>query len=106
MTGKPRNFSQAIDELEDHGHHGNGNGHGSDMRARLERELHKIEETLKSLKPHLDDITHKVGDEAKKAKKQVEDKVSENPWAALGIVGLIFFVLGVVLGITGSRRRD
>lgn len=105
MGGKPRNFSQAIDELDDHDH--GSNGGAGDMRARLEQELHRIQEMLKNVQPHVEEFSHRVGDEAKKAKARVEDKVTENPWAALGIVGLVFFVLGVVLGLTGgSRRRD
>lgn len=99
MTGKPKNFSQAIDDLEDD-KSSSGNG---DFQSRLKSEFHKIEETLASLRPHLDDLTGKVGDEAKKAKKKVEEKVEENPWATIGIVGLIFFIIGFLFA---SKRRD
>ncbi|MBX3020736.1 MAG: DUF883 family protein [Bdellovibrionales bacterium] len=104
MGGKPRNFSQAIDELEDVVR--SGAGSASELRGRLEQELHKIEETLKTLKPHIEDLGNKFGDEAKKAKDRVENQVGKNPWAALGIVGLVFFVLGFLFGFSGTRRRD
>ncbi len=99
MSGKPKNFSQAIDDLEN-GHEKAGNG---DFQSRLKSEFHKIEETLASLRPHIEDLSGKVGEEAKKAKAKVEDKVQENPWAAIGIVGLIFFILGFLLA---GKRRD
>jgi len=98
MSGKPKNFSQAIEDLENE--HANGNG---DFQARLKSEFHKIEEHLASLRPQLDELTDKVGAEAKKTKRKVEQKVEENPWAALGLVGLIFFVLGFLLA---GKRRD
>jgi ElaB/YqjD/DUF883 family membrane-anchored ribosome-binding protein len=69
MSGRPKNFSQAIDELE---------------------------ETLSTLKPQIDEI-------GAKAKKTVEEKVEENPWMAIGLVGLVLFLLGFLLG---SKRRD
>lgn len=102
MSSKPRNFSQAIDELED----AETSNVNEDLRARLEKELHRIEETLKTIKPHLEDISHKVGDEAKKAKDKVEGHITQNPWAAVGIAGIVFFLLGFLLGFTGTRRRD
>jgi ElaB/YqjD/DUF883 family membrane-anchored ribosome-binding protein len=107
MGEKPKNFTEAIDALE--GHHDNGSGQenrGDDIRARLEQELRRIETLLKNVKPQLDEVTNRVSDEAKKAKVRVEDQVVKNPWAALGIVGLVFFVLGFLFGFTGSRSRD
>lgn len=97
MTGKPKNFSQAIDELEDHA--GNGNG----FKSRLQSELHNLEETLNKIKPHIEDLTNKAGAEAKKAKQTVENQVQKNPWAAIGIAGLIFFVLGFLFAYKGRR---
>jgi len=98
-NGKPKNFSQALNELENA-----TDSDGSDFRGRLQAELNNIEATLSKIKPHLNDIKDRVGTEAKKAKETVEDQVQKNPWAAIGIVGLIFFVLGFLL--RGSRRGD
>ncbi len=94
MNERPKNFSQAIDELE------NGNG----LKSRLQSELHNLEETLNKIKPHIEDLAKKAGTEARKAKDTVEDQVQKNPWAAIGIVGLIFLVLGFLLG--SRRGRD
>lgn len=101
MSGKPKNFSQAIDDLENGGADTNGNG---GFRAHLQTELQKLEETLNKIKPHIEDLTEKAGTEAKKAKAKVEDQVQKNPWAAIGIAGLIFFVLGFLFAHKGSRR--
>lgn len=101
MGGKPKNFSQAIDELENGGDDTNGNG---GFRAHLQSELHKLEETLNKIKPHIEDLADKAGSEAKKAKTMAEQQVQKNPWAAVGIVGLIFFVLGFLFAHKGSRR--
>lgn len=105
---KPKNFSQAIDELEDQDHRQSSdrNGPGEDIRDRLEREFKRMQDTLESLKPHLDGLGERVGSEAHKAKERVEKEVADNPWAAIGIVGLIFFVVGFLFGFKGSRRHD
>jgi ElaB/YqjD/DUF883 family membrane-anchored ribosome-binding protein len=87
---KPKNFSQAIDELEDL-----TRDKGGDMRERLEAEIKRLQDTLENMKPHLE--------EAKKAKTRVEKEIQENPWAAIGIVGLVLFVIGFLLG---TRRSD
>lgn len=94
MNSKPKNFTEAIDELE------NGNG----FKSRIQSELHKLEETLEKIKPHIEELTEKAGTEVKKAKAKVEDEVQKNPWAAIGIVGLVFFILGFLFAHKGSRR--
>lgn len=80
MSGKPKNLSQAIDELE-----------------RL------TGDTFQKVKPHVEEFAAKAGDEARKVKDKVEDEVQKNPWIAVGVVGLIFFVLGFLFA---SRRKD
>ena len=83
------------------GNQGDGHPKG-DFRSRVYDELHSLEETLEKLKPHLEDIKGRVESEAKRAKHSVEDQVQKNPWVAIGLVGLIFFVLGCLF----SRSRD
>jgi ElaB/YqjD/DUF883 family membrane-anchored ribosome-binding protein len=100
MSQRPKTFSQAIDDLEDQQAE-QGNGH--EFRSRLEREVHRMEEMLERMKPHLDDIGGKVGEEAHKARRRVEHEVKKNPMAAIGIVGLIAFILGFIFAM---RRRD
>lgn len=98
MNSGPKNFQSAIDELES-----GANGDGGDLKARLEKELHRIEETLNKLKPHIEDIKTKVGNGLGDAKDRVEKEVQKNPWAAIGIVALVFFILGFLFS---HRSRD
>lgn len=100
MDSRPKNFRSAIDELER-----NTDGNGQDFRARLEQELHKIEDTLAKLKPHIDDIKSKVSDEFHTTKDKVEKQVQQNPWAAVGVVALVAFILGLIFSPKG-RHRD
>lgn len=86
-----RNLSEAIDELER-----TAREKGSDFKD-------KIFEQIEDLKKSLDDMKPRVEEEVTKVKKQVENKVQENPWATLGIVGLICFVIGWIFA---SSRRD
>jgi ElaB/YqjD/DUF883 family membrane-anchored ribosome-binding protein len=99
---KPKNFRSAIDELE---REAESNGHGPDLRARLEQELHRVQEALHKLKPHLDDVKAKVSDEFEATKIKVESEVQKNPWAAIGIVALVAFILGLIFSPKG-RSRD
>ena len=87
MNSKPKNFPEALEELDSL-----STSKAQELKAKLQSELAKLEERIAELKPQLDE-----------AKNKVEEKVKENPWATIGIVGLIFFVLGVVFG---SRSRD
>lgn len=98
MDSKPKNLSQAIDELERA-----TRGKATDLKERFEQEIHRLEDTVKSLKPQLDELQSKIGDEAKKAKDRVENEVQKNPLAAVGVVGLIFFILGFLLAKSGRR---
>jgi ElaB/YqjD/DUF883 family membrane-anchored ribosome-binding protein len=90
MSNKPKNFSDAIEQLEKH------MDNGGDLRMKVEHEIKRLNEQLETLKD-------KFGDEAVKAKKQVEQQVQENPWAALGVVGLVFLIIGFLLGTRRSR---
>ncbi len=102
MTGKPKNFTQAIDELEREQATSSSGG----LAERLQDELRKMEETLNKIKPHVEDFASNAATEAKTAKQKVEAHVQSNPWAAIGIAGLLFFVLGFLFGYKGSRRND
>lgn len=98
MNSKPKNISEALDELDNF-----TSSKAQDLKSKLQSELHKLEDRINELKPQLEEMTGKVRDEAVRAKGKVEDQVKENPWAAIGIVGLIFLVLGFLLG---SRRGE
>lgn len=83
MSDKPKSISQALENLE----------------------LNELKEALKELKPQIEEMREKVSDEVKKTKGTVENQVKENPWAAIGIAGLVFFLIGFLMGSKG-RSRD
>lgn len=99
---KSKNFRSAIDELENESE---SNGRSHDLRDRLEQELHRIQEALNKVKPHLNDVKDRVSDEFNSAKTKVEHEVQKNPWAAIGIVALIAFIIGLLISPKG-RSRD
>lgn len=80
-----KSFQQAIDELQGH-----LETKGADLREQFE--------------PILNDLKDKLGEEAKKTKDKVEAQVKENPMAAIGIVGLVFFILGFLFAYRTSRK--
>lgn len=95
MEKKPKSFSEAIDNVSR-----SLNGPAmDDIKSKLETEIHKLEDTLNDLKK-------RAQEEAGKVKDKVETQVQEHPWATLGIVGLIFLVLGLLLGWNSRGRRD
>lgn len=94
MTKKPRGLSDAIDELE-----------ATLEPSRLEAELRRVQDLLNRVRPQVDEMTEKFGDGAKRAKAKAESKIEEHPWATLGLVGVIFLVIGFLLG-SSRRSRD
>ena len=96
---KPKNFRSAIDQLEQQ-----FENKGTDVRARLEEELRKIQDTLANLGPHVNDIKDKVTDEFHATKHKVEKEVQKNPWAAIGLVALVCFIVGAIFA--PRRGRD
>lgn len=89
MDSKPKNFKEALDQLEDQTDRG-----GSNFRQYLEDEIKKLEGAIDRLKPHVED-----------AKAKVTKEVEANPWAALGIVAFVSFLIGFLLA-PRSRRDD
>lgn len=98
MAKQPSSLSEAIEKLENASH-----GKVQDFKEILEKDYNELRKTLDDLKPYLDDLKNNVESEVKKTKNQVEDKVKENPWVVLGLVGLIAFVIGWIFG---QRKQD
>lgn len=94
----PKSLAEAIEKLEETGTH-----RSAEVRDFLDKELKSVKEALKEIKPHLEEFKEKATAEVKKAKHDVEEKVKENPWWALGIVGLIAFFVGFLIG---WNKRD
>ena len=109
----PKNISDALHRLESEV---KTNGHG----GQIAEDIETIKRALNDLKPHFqrlkDDVskaaTDKFGEKIGEAqeslergKKAVTDlgedvelKIHENPWMALGIVGFVAFLIGFILG--------
>ena len=114
----PQNLSDAIRRLEKatSGHH-NGNG---DNKSALNDDIENIKSALEDLKPHLNKLKQDLGQaasetfentlnhvretldkgqqSAKNMGKQVDQHLHDNPWWALGIIGVIAFLVGFLLG--------
>lgn len=60
---------------------------------------------IEELEKNFDGVKDKVGDELEDAKTKVEKEVKKNPWAAIGIVALVAFILGMLFSPKG-RSRD
>ena len=94
---KPTTLSDAVKQLEDA-----GESKSKDFKDFVERDFNEIKKALTDLKPHLDSLKDGLNQEVKEAQKQIEEHVRENPFAALGIVGFVAFLIGLLLG---SKRK-
>ena len=68
------------------------------IKEHLEKDYESLKAALEGVKPYFEDIKEKAEKEAIAAKNQVEKSVKENPWLAIGIVGLVAFVIGLFIG--------
>ena len=73
-------------------------------RIRINSIVEKIKKSLQQITPYLNDIKDKVEAQAHKTKEEVELKVKENPWISFGIVGLIAFFIGWLVGHRTNHR--
>lgn len=87
------NLSDAIEKLENA-----GRSKTSEFKNILEKDYDEIKKALESLKPYLDDLRVEVEKEVKTQQKQVEEKMQQNPWVTIGLVGVFAFVLGWIFG--------
>jgi ElaB/YqjD/DUF883 family membrane-anchored ribosome-binding protein len=97
-TINPKSLSEAIEKLE-----GASSSKVQDFKEILEKDYNELRKNLDELRPYLDDLKSKVETEVKKTKNQVEVNIKDNPWLALGAVGLIAFVIGWVFG---QNKKD
>lgn len=94
-----RNITEAIERLEKAGH-----SKTQDFKNMLEDDIEKIKKSLHEISPYLNDLKEKVETQASQTRKEVEAKVKENPWVSLGIVGLIAFFIGWLIGHNKNHR--
>lgn len=89
----PKSLSEAIERIENATH-----SKVDDFKNLLETDYREVRKTLDEIKPLLDNLKSKIESETKKTKSQVEEHVKENPWATLGAVGIVAFVIGWIFG--------
>lgn len=97
MSKNPGSLSEAISNLES-----TGQVKAQELREHLEKDYQEIQKVLESLRPLMEDIKTRAESEVKATKGQIEEQVKTNPWIALGVVGIIAFVLGWIFG---SNRK-
>ena len=68
------------------------------LREHIERDCEDIKSAIESVRPYFEELKVKAEKEAAATKEQVETSVKENPWMALGIVGLLAFIVGIFIG--------
>lgn len=90
---KPTSLSEAIEQLEKE-----GSTKAKEVKEFLERDLHEIKQALAELQPYLVGLKTGLNRDVKQIQKHIENSVERRPWAAMGIVGLTAFVLGVLFG--------
>lgn len=99
MAKSVKSLSEAIKKLESV-----GNSTAQDFKDLLENDFSEFKKALDTLKPHLNNLQDSVQSEVLKKKDEAENKVKENPWIALGVVGFFAFIIGLFLG--SSRKKD
>lgn len=97
----PKSLSEAISQLENASH-----STAEDFKHVLEKDYSEVQKALQTLKPYLNDFQDSLESEVKKRTSQAEVKVRENPWLAIGIVGLFALVIGLFLGTRRSSHKD
>lgn len=96
-SDSPKSLAEAIEKLESV-----GQSKTKEFKDLLEKDYQEILRALDDLKPYLDDVRKNVETEVSRKKNEVEVRVKENPWLALGIVGVIAFFIGWLIG--GGRK--
>jgi ElaB/YqjD/DUF883 family membrane-anchored ribosome-binding protein len=94
----PQSLSEAIEKLEEI-----GSSTAQNFKGLLEKDFSEIKKALDVIKPHLLNVQESLETEVIKKKDQAEKKVRENPWIAVGVVGLFALLIGFILG---SSKKD
>jgi ElaB/YqjD/DUF883 family membrane-anchored ribosome-binding protein len=100
-SNSPKSLSEAIEKLENM-----GNSAARDFKGILEKDYSEIKKSLETLKPYLSDLQETLETEVHKKKNQAEKKVKENPWLAIGIVGIFALIIGIFLGTSTKNNSQ
>lgn len=86
----PSTLNEAIRRLE--------NVASENGKGPFSEEFESIKKAIDDLKPQLSQLKDKVKDDAQEYAKDIDKQVRDNPWMALGIVGVVMFLIGFLLG--------
>ncbi len=114
-THQPKSLSEAISQLEIVTRE-----KSSELKNMLGEDFEELKNAINEIKPHLRNVKDQAAQAAKtsvqegyeavrermaeqyeraeRLGKTVDEKVHEHPWMAMGIVGLIMFLIGLVIG--------
>jgi ElaB/YqjD/DUF883 family membrane-anchored ribosome-binding protein len=95
---EPSSLAEAIEKLEAASH-----AKVNDFKENLGKEYQELKAALENLKPYLNDLKNNIENGAKETKGKVENQVKDHPWYAIGIIGLLGFIIGWLLG---SRKNS
>jgi len=87
---KPGSLNEAIEEIE--------KGHANGSRYQFEDEIERLKKTIDDLSRRASASIDEGFDSAKKVGKEIDEKVHESPWMAIGIFAFIAFLFGFLLG--------
>lgn len=87
---KPGSLNEAIEEIEKNRTQG--------PKSQFEDELERIKKTLDDLSRRASASLDEGLDSARKVGKEIDEKVHENPWMAIGVFAFIAFLFGFLLG--------
>ena len=96
-----KTLSEAIAHLENA-----GQSKSQDLKNMIEGDFEKIKKSLEEITPYFNDLKKTVEAQAQNTKNEVEAKVKENPWIALGVVGLFAFFIGWISSSKFHRHDD
>lgn len=94
---KPNSLSEAISTLESA-----SQNKGNEFKNFMEKDYQEVLKAIDKIKPYLDDLKNNTEKEITEAKNNVENKIKDHPWYAIGLVGLICFFIGWLIGF----RKD
>jgi ElaB/YqjD/DUF883 family membrane-anchored ribosome-binding protein len=86
----PKNLGEAIEHLE--------GTEKSRPRSQIETEIEQLKKTLDELTQKAKVSLDEGVDSAKELGREVDRRVHENPWMAIGIVGFVAFLIGLLIG--------
>ena len=89
----PHTLGEAIDKLEQ-----KVQSQGSKVTEAVTTELEKVRTLVKEWAPKAEQLKADVEEQFLEKKQTMEKEIKENPWLAVGVVGICFLLIGWILG--------